>query len=400
MTDEQRWLTRRYLWYQFFSNTWYISAIWLYFYRMFINDQQVGFLEGLSFAIGLLAEVPAGALADRFGRSRLVRLGLLLGGAGLLLQAVGSSFLPFFVGQSILMIGLSFVSGADDALFFERLDFDRSSTRWRKLVTRGSQVGRLGSMLATVAGGLLYAVNPRVPWVLGGLSPLVAAVLLWNVADAKLPIQRQKFFAEIGKYIQDIKTGFAAFRLPKLWLYVPIIISMQGLFYAAGHGLLRVILLSRFHFSTFGGAVVLATCSIISILMLDIMHRSADRVSERYVFLTAGAAAVLSLLFSIGDIGSWGYVVILTLVVGEQILYPFMSDVLNRHAPENQRATVLSVASFFRMLPYVILAPAIGTLNLHGQLQYFLIGWALLLVACLAFYLRTKRRDTRIPVTV
>lgn len=366
---------------------------------MFINDQQVGFLEGLSFAIGLLAEVPAGSLADKFGRSRLIRLGLLLGGGGLLLQAAGSGFVSFFVGQTVLMVGMSFVSGADSALFFERLNFDRTSTAWRKLVTRGSQMGRLGSLLSTLAGGLLYAVNPRVPWVLGGLSSLVAAMLLWNIADARLPEARQKFFTEIGGYLQDIRTGFATFRMPKLWPYVPIIISMQGLFYAAGHGLLRVVLLSRFQFSTFGGAIVLASCSIVSIFVLDVIHRSSERVSEKYVFLTIGAAAVFSLLFAAGNVGAWGYIVILILVVGEQVLYPFMSDVLNEHAPDERRATVLSVASFFRMLPYVVMAPMIGTLNLHGQLDYFLIVWALLLAVSITTYLRAKRRDTQITVS-
>ena len=367
---------------------------------MFINDQQVGFLEGLSFAVGLLAEVPAGALADKFGRARLVRLGLLLGGGGLLLQAVGSSFAPFFIGQTILMIGLSFVSGADSALFFERLHFDRSSVDWRKLVTRGSQIGRLGSLLSTLAGGLLYAVNPRVPWALGGLSSLIAAMVLWNITDNRSPVARQKFFVEIGSYLQDIKTGFMTFRTPKLWLYVPIIVSMQGLFYAAGYGLLRVMLLSRFQFSTFDGAVVLASCSIVSILMLDIMHRSSERLSEKHVFLTIGAAAIFSLLFATGNVGAWGYVVILTLMVGEQVLYPFMSDVLNKHAPDEQRATVLSVASFFRMLPYVAVAPIIGTLNFHGQLNYFLIGWALLLAISITVYSKAKRRDTQIVVPV
>lgn len=400
MTDEQRWLSRRYLWYQFFTNTWYIGVIWLYFYRLFINDQQVGFLDGMAFAVGLLAEVPAGALADKFGRSRLVRLGLLLVGGGLIYQGVSSSFLPFFIGQAGIMIGLSFVSGADDALFFERLNFDRESAAWRKLVTRGSQFGRAGSLLAALAGGLLQALNPRVPWILSGVSFFGVALLIWNINEARASAGRQKFLAEVSDYVQDIKTGFAAFRTPKLWLYVPIIVSLQGLFYATGYGLLRVVLLSRFQFGPFASAVVMATCSITSIVLLGIMHRSAERLREKHVILAVGASAVLALLYAVGNVGAWGYIVILILTVGEQTLYPFMSEVLNRHAPEGRRATVLSVASFFRMLPYVVLAPVIGTLNLHGQLQYFLIGWALLLAACLLVYSRAKRRDTPIPVTV
>src|SRR6266496_6824553 len=121
MTENQRWLSRKYIAYQTLTNVWFVSAVWLYFYRIFITDQQVGLLDGMAFAIGLLAEVPSGALADKFGRDKMVRLGQTLLASGILIQAINSSFTPFFIGQAIMMIGFGFISGADDALFFENL---------------------------------------------------------------------------------------------------------------------------------------------------------------------------------------------------------------------------------------------------------------------------------------
>src|SRR3989338_8764251 len=155
MTDDQHWLSKKYLLYKLLTNLWFVGAVWLYFYRLFITDQQVGFLDGFAFAIGLVAEVPSGALADRFGRDKIVKFGQLLAGSGFLIQAFGSNFVPFFVGQAIMMIGISFVSGADEALFFEKLNFDRTSVNWRKLVTRGSQFALIGSLFAVVTGGFL-----------------------------------------------------------------------------------------------------------------------------------------------------------------------------------------------------------------------------------------------------
>lgn len=394
LTQYQCWLSRKYLAYKFLTNLFFVSAVWLYFYRIFITDQQVGILDGFAFAIGLIAEVPSGVLADKFGRDKIVKLGQFFAGSGLLIQASGSSFFPFFAGQAILMIGISFVSGADEALFFGKLDFERTSVNWRKLVTRGSQVALAGLLIATITGGWLHAIDPRIPWVLTGLSFIGSVFLIWPIKDIRPGKDKQKFFTELREHLASIKSGFAQFCTPKIWLYVPIILTVQGLFYTAGWGLLRLVLLDRFHFDPFWGSIAIATSSLITVGILALMHKYAENMSERRVFTITSLGAATSLLLSLADIGIWGYFVIFALYAGEHVLYPFMSEVLNNRAEENQRATVLSVASFLRTLPYVVLAPIIGYLNTHNKLEYFLVSFALLIFVAILFYISLKKNDS------
>jgi MFS family permease len=399
MTDNQRVLSRRYLLYKFFANLWFVGAVWLYFYRIYINDQQVGILDGMAFAIGLVAEVPSGALADKFGRDKLVKLGQLLMGSGFIIQALGSSFLPFFVGQAVLMIGASFTSGADEALFFDKLKFDKNSVDWRRLVTRSSQLTIIGSLAAYVAGGYLHTINPRIPWILTGLCFLISVVIIWQVKEIRSEKKKQTISEEIKQYLQDIKIGFSQFRLPSLLLYVPIIVSVQGLFYAYGWGLLRLVILDRFHFSPLWGSVAIASSSLITYGALAYMHKHAERISEKQVIVLISLSALASLLFSVANIGMWGYFVVLALYVGEHLMYPFMSEIINKVSPERQRATVLSVASFLRMWPYVVLAPVIGYLNTQNKLEYFLVGWSMLIGVAVVIYVLTKKRDVQIQLT-
>ena len=398
LTADQRWLVRRYYLYQIFTNLWFIGAIWLYFYRLFINDQQVGFLDAAAFTAGLIAQIPSGALADRFGRARLVRIGQVLTGAGLLIQASGSSFLPLFVGQSIVMIGVAFASGADEALFFDKLHFDRESIQWRRLVTRGSQIALIGSLVATVAGGWMQAINPRVPWVIVGLCFITAALIIWPIKDQQMKARKQKTLEEVKEYLRDIRVGFAQFLRPELRLYVPIILTVQALFYTTGWGLLRIVLLSRFHFSPLLGSLAVASSSLLTVGALALTHRYAERLSERRVITAISLGAAASLLLSVADIGLWGYFVILVLYLGEHVLYPFMSETLNYHAEPEQRATLLSVAAFLKSMPYVALAPLIGTLNVRGELNYFLITWPVLILLSVLIYLALKKRDTYIKL--
>jgi hypothetical protein len=143
---------------------------------------------------------------------------------------------------------------------------------------------------------------------------------------------------------------------------------------------------------------VVASCGLVSVGVLALMHRYASKLSEKRVISTIALASASSLLLSLFHIGPFGYVVILALYIGEHTLYPFMSETLNYHASEQQRATLLSVASFLKALPYVALGPIIGTLSTRHHLNYFLIIWAALIGISIAVYLSLKKRDALIPV--
>lgn len=373
------------------SNLWFLSAVWLFFYRLFVTDQQVGLLDAMAFAIGLIAEVPSGALADRYGRDKIVKAGHMLAGFGILLQSAGSSFAPFFVGQAILMIGVSFVSGADDALFYDAINFDRTSKRWRSLVTRGSLYSLLGALCATVVGGFAYTINPRLPWVLTGFAMLLSAGVLWPLRDVRTRKKSLAFWGELRSYAADIHTGFSAFRKPDLKYYVPLIVAVQGLFYAYGFGLLRPVLLGRFGFSPFRGSIAVAVSSLITAVLLHYLHKNGNRFHEKRVFSALATTTFFGLLLATRHIGAWGFVVIFAFYAGEHIFYPFMSDAINSKADEHQRATVLSVAAFFKSLPYVVLAPLIGYLNSRGKLSYFLVVWACFVALAFVVYWKYVR---------
>lgn len=398
MNKEQLWLSKKYLVYRFFSNLWFLSAIWLYFYRLFITDQQVGVLDGMAFAIGLIAEVPSGALADKFGRDRMVRLGQFMTGFGIILQSFGSSFMPFFIGQSIMMIGVAFVSGADDALFFDKLKFDRESSQWRKLVTRSQQVRLAATLSATIAGGLMYSLSPRLPWFLTGLSFIISVAIVWPVREDGHKLDGQDVLEKTTGYLSDIKTGFMEFLKPNLWIYVPLIITVQGLFYTVGYGILRLALIDRFGFTPFQGSIVIASSGLITIGVLGLVHRHSSKISEKTVLSTIAMSAALGLMASVPGIGYVGFLVILAFYVGEYVLHPFMSETINYHSPPRHRATVLSVASFLSSLPYVLLAPVIGYMNTQGKLEYFLVVWAVLIVLSVFVYLSKVKSEAKLRI--
>ncbi len=52
-------LKTRYIAYRVLTNLWFFSVVWLYFYRIYITDAEIGMLDALAFSIGLLFEIPS-----------------------------------------------------------------------------------------------------------------------------------------------------------------------------------------------------------------------------------------------------------------------------------------------------------------------------------------------------
>ena len=396
MSEAQKRLSRRYVIYCAVASLWFVEAIWLYFYRKYINDQQIGMLDAGAFLIGLIVEIPSGALGDFFGHGRIARLGQVLAAVGIVMQAVGLNFSFIFIGQTILMIGTALISGSDEALFFEKLNFKSGSKHWRNLMMRCTMASTAGFLLAVLFGSWLYGINGRLPFILTGLAFLVSAMLLNGLSDVQH--KRDKLLTSLKTVLNDIVIGAKQFARPELRIYVPFILTVQGIVYATNWGMLRLVLLNRFNFSVFGGSVVMAIGSLVAVVILYYLHRRSHKLSEKYLLSAIGFAIVVSLIAAIFNLGFWGSLVVIALNELGFVIKPFMSDTINYHAPSAQRATVLSVASFLQLLPYVILAPLIGTLNQHGQLGWLLAIWAGLIIVAIVFYLRGKRQDSQIIV--
>lgn len=393
MNSIQNNISRRYLVYKALTNLWFLSAVWFYFYRLYITESQIGILDSMAFAIGLIAEVPSGALADRFGRDRIVKIGQVLVGGGFILQSFGGSFALLFIGQAIAMFGFSFISGADDALFFDEIGFEHESKNWRKLVTLGSQITLMSSFVAIPIGGLLFGVDPRLPWILTGVAFILSMVPIWSLKDTRILKTGQRFFVEIREYLSTIKQGFKCFLSEKLILYLPIIIFVQGILYTFGSGILKFSLLNHFQFNPFLGSTIIALCNVLTVLLLHYITKHTEHINEKSMIVTLSVSTMLGLLFSIGDIGMWGFFVIFILYSSEHIMYPFLSEALNKHTRSDQRATVLSVASFIKSIPYIVLAPIIAFTDEKNKLGYFLLFWSILITMSILIYLNLKKRN-------
>ena len=153
-----------------------------------LSDAQISVLFAVWSVVGLVAEVPTGALADRFSP----RLALMAAG---LLQAAGYAvwlLLPGFTGYAagfvLWGLGGSLVSGSFEALLFDGLVAAGSADRYARVLGWCRGAGLLAQIPAAVAATFLFASGgfPLVGWVSVVLCVLTAG-LAWLIPPARPP---------------------------------------------------------------------------------------------------------------------------------------------------------------------------------------------------------------------
>jgi MFS family permease len=148
------------------------------------------------FVAAAIGEVPTGIVADTWGRKSSLAIGCILMAA----SSVGWVFAPtlplIILAYVCLGIGYTFISGAEDALFYESTHRAGREGEYTRLVGRAGATMTASLALGSVASGLLASIALMVPF-------LVAAgcyvVMFGIVLTFQEPPRREGAEGEVRK---------------------------------------------------------------------------------------------------------------------------------------------------------------------------------------------------------
>ncbi len=152
-----------------------------------ISESQIGFVIGIGFIAGFLAQLVIAPLADRGHARKIVIAGVLVNAAGLLLMAVGTSLLPIVLGRFVSGIGIGAAAPA---------------VRRIVILADPDNLGQnLGRLLAADVFG--FAMGPAVSAVLVGPLGIPAPF----IAVAACSVLLLPFVARVAVHESDDPTG-------------------------------------------------------------------------------------------------------------------------------------------------------------------------------------------------
>jgi MFS family permease len=166
---------------------------------------QVSALFAIWSAVAMLAEVPSGALADRFSRRFCLVAAGVLQGAGYVAWVLLPGFPGFALGFVLWGFGGALASGAKEALLYDGLAAVGAQAHYARVAGRVAAMELVAQLPAALAATWLFAAGgfASVGWVSVGTCLASAGVA------AALPEPPRGDAGEEDGYLATLRAGFA-----------------------------------------------------------------------------------------------------------------------------------------------------------------------------------------------
>ena len=359
----------------FFTARFYYPVFSILFLDFGLTVSQFALLNAVWAGVIVVSEVPSGALADTLGRKRLlvatgammvVELFLLcvapIRGGGLL-------FSLFLVNRVLSGLAEASASGADEALAYDALKREGMEEDWGRVLEVQMRVQSVAFVVAMVLGGLVYDpevmgrvfsflglaisvtqdLTLRIPLVLTfvfGILTLGCALAMSEPANpdhTEQPSTAEAFAKtlEAGRWI--LTTSFALTVILAGLIFdgvMRMVITLASQYY-------RVIGIPEASFGLIGALV-----AALGIVVPRISRHLAETRSPRYNLMVLGVLTLASLAWMAFFPPYLGIVPALVLFGAMSMVAFFVSHYLNRLAPSETRATVLSFKGLAYNLSY------------------------------------------------
>lgn len=365
----RRWMAG-YAIYAMLTNTRLDQAVWvLYLAGHGFSPFAIGLFETLFHVAKFVVEVPTGIFADLVGRRASLIASCVVGAIGELCLLHPTTLflaLSFACGG----VGYAFRGGAESAFVWwlaERADAGEHSARYSRLFSRMLVFALIASTLGLASGGFLARVSILLPFICNGAALATAIVPLLFLPEqrpdhaATHTSARRTLLAPVAHLL----AGLAAVRRNPPLLGLLLVSALEASVFTT---------VSYYTQLTFAGlGVGLATIgliysagSIVDFVATACAPRLLAAVPRRRLLISlVGCLALGIAAMSLRS----PLLVFLSFLLGfhlpDATFVPVLSTWLNERAPEEQRATVLSLDTGLFSGAMMVLFPLFGLALTH-----------------------------------
>jgi MFS family permease len=355
-----------------------VPFLYFHFRDHGVGQGQYGDLMACYYFAMVAAEVPTGMLADRYGNKPMLVAGPLLLACGFLCLVWFDSFPGFCVGEAVLGVGHSALSGPPSAVLYAGLADRGQAQRFLHEESVNNALRLLGTGVAFLAGGFLVAAaGTGTAVVLTAALCVGAAAVALRSEDRSPRTRRRELLAAAAWSLRQRGMGFSiAWFVLTFFLLRFVFHTYQP--YLEHAGFERPVAI---------GAIFFAM-NLFAAPFSRVVPGLRRRFGERALL----AAVPLTLALTLAPMawgGVWvGVAMFFVHQVPFGVHWSLAQDYVQRRIASAGRTTVLSTMSFAGRLAFGLLFPVVMRVQeRHGVEQSFLLvaaAGALAAAACWA----------------
>ncbi|MBN1451639.1 MAG: MFS transporter [Anaerolineales bacterium] len=353
-----------------------------------VGMMQAGILLGMNSFFALAGSTVGGALADKFGRRRLILFGLLFSGlSSLLLGLVNSMQLMY---PLIIVVGLlaSVANPAHEAMLADILPEAKRQEGYGILRV----VFNYAWIFGTAMGGLIAARSFFILFVIDAIVSCIAAALLFRLLPETKPQVREEAGHKEESLWETVKGYRVVIRdLPFVGFVISGVLAL--IVYIQQYGSLAVFLRDVHGIDSRGYGVILSITGL-EVVLLQFWISRMIRSRPPFLMMMLGAGIFAVGVFMYGIVTGFVMFVIAAIIVciGEMIYLPTNQVIVAGFAPKDMRGRYMAAAGFMVSISNTIGPGAAGYVldNLDPHLLWYIGGFFCLASAAGYFALHLK----------
>ncbi len=348
-----------------------------------ISGSVVGYMVA-AFAVAQLIVSPiAGRWVDRFGRKRMIIIGLVIFGISEFLFGIGKTVEVLFISRMLGGVSAAFVMPAVTAFI---ADITTVDTRAKALGYKSAAVST-GFIVGPGIGGILAEIGTRVPFFFAAIFAILAAIL--SIILLSEPERNPE-----NEEVAGNKTGMKRIFAPMYFVsFIIIFITQFGL--AAFESLFGLFADHKFGFTPKDIAIMIAGGGIVgAIVQVALFDRLTKWVGEiRLIRYSLILSTILVFLTTIVNSYFTILLVTITVFVGFDLMRPAVTMYLTKIAG-NEQGFVGGMNSMFTSIGNVF-GPIVGGMLFDIDLNYPFYFATVILAAGIGLTLAWKEPDPR-----
>lgn len=367
----------KYYAFEFFVDMLFVSAVLVPFFTQWgkISLFQAMLLQSWFSLWFFILEIPTGLLADRIGRKWTMTFGAIIVAISCILYGSIASLPFFFLCEFFFAVGVSLISGADEAFIYDTLKEQNKEHEAKKYFGRINSIQLAGIFVSGIIGSFIAAnLGLNITFILSAIPVGIAAIIAYTLKEPKV----KKESLEKERFFESLKSGFVfllSHKMLRLLAFDHIIVATVAYFVIwLYQPILQNIGMSIAYFGIFQGILTLSQIAISNnFSFLEKISGGAKKYLKFSLLATALSFFLVALLPNPVTI-----IIFVLLAGGLGITRgTLLASYMHNFIPSEKRALVISSISTFIRLSVAVFNPIVGLIATHNlQLTLFLLGLA------------------------